>query len=658
MFRRSIYSIVFLLFGFCSPAQESLKPLSGNINLIYKEAPAINQYHGKESPPKNITKPISADTLPFFDDFYYASWSPYPNKNWTDSSVYVNTGFAIAPPSIGVATFDGLNKYGYPYNALAMNVVSAAADVLTSKPINLHKFKGSGLYAPSDSLGITFKYQSAGFGDNPEVSDSLILDFFKPYQAVVTGTLVTYGAWVSRVWSSRGVNNPTPNDSTFKRAFIRIQDTAYFHDGFRIRFRNKATTSGSLDHWNLDYIILDKSIYPTDTIVDDCSFGYVPRPFLKNYSAMPHKQYMLSEMAPKFSNFIRNNGAPTTTLNVNYKFDVYDKNNTLLFSYNNGTGATANLDAFKPYGWANDPSLATPTFTNTFPLANEQVHFTIKHYVNTTPNKYKENDTVIQIQNIGSYYAYDDGSAEAGYELKSTNGNAFGTMMALKYNLNTTDTLQAMDVFFDPITNINTIKSFDFRIMVWNDNGGVPGNVVYKDSSMTPVYHDYGYNKIPRFKLTTPLVLGGGTYYFGIKQESPVPMNIGFDRNINRKTNLFYDAIGTWEQSNINGSLMIHPVFGRPQFAVGMKKLLNTITKKELRVYPNPAADVFYIDKGKEEGDYEMEIYSSLGQKVKHAVLQDNVSEVSTIDLAPGIYFVILLQNNTSVSQQKLIISR
>jgi hypothetical protein len=229
-----IFKIVFVLICCVSlntSAQEYLKPLSGNINLFYNNP--VNQ------PQKNSTQKIAAvsDTIPFFEDFFYAPNSPYPTgKHWTDSSVYINTGFAIAPPSIGVATFDGLNKKGYPYNMSATAIVSAPADTLSSRPINLFtNTLATYTYSPADSLGISFLYQAKGFGENPAVNDSLVLDFYKPLANV----------WV-RGWFTRGNNSPPANDTMFKKVFVRIKDTAYFHDGFRFRLRNKATVQEAL----------------------------------------------------------------------------------------------------------------------------------------------------------------------------------------------------------------------------------------------------------------------------------------------------------------------------------------------------------------------------------------------------------------------------
>ncbi|MGV2480783.1 UNVERIFIED_CONTAM: hypothetical protein IGO34_28745, partial [Salmonella enterica subsp. enterica serovar Weltevreden] len=91
-------------------------------------------------------------------------------------NVYINHTSPIAPLSIGVATFDGLNKKGYPYNLTAPVSSSALADKLTSRPINLKSKRGVA-YQPSDSIYISFYYQAEGRGDSPEPNDSLSLDF-------------------------------------------------------------------------------------------------------------------------------------------------------------------------------------------------------------------------------------------------------------------------------------------------------------------------------------------------------------------------------------------------------------------------------------------------------------------------------------------------
>lgn len=132
--KNSIYfNLLFALSCFTNIlAQEQLMPLSGNMQL--QRATQSNLSALKTS---SIT---GLDTLPFFDDFSYSFQSAYATPNhWIDSSVYINSTFAVAPITLGVATFDGLNHKGYPYNLYAATNSSGNADFLTSRPINIQK---------------------------------------------------------------------------------------------------------------------------------------------------------------------------------------------------------------------------------------------------------------------------------------------------------------------------------------------------------------------------------------------------------------------------------------------------------------------------------------------------------------------------------------
>ena len=76
--------------------------------------------------------PDSID-LPFIDDFSYAG--PYPDRNlWLENKVFINTTMAFNPPSVGVATFDGINYNGKPYGQQGEY---GTGDTLTSNFINL-----------------------------------------------------------------------------------------------------------------------------------------------------------------------------------------------------------------------------------------------------------------------------------------------------------------------------------------------------------------------------------------------------------------------------------------------------------------------------------------------------------------------------------------
>lgn len=649
-----INNILFILafvVPFGSSAQEYIKAPGGNLNLFYGPPvkPIKNSSHQKVM--------AVSDTIPFFEDFFYAPNSPYPTGNhWTDSSVYINTGFAIAPPSIGVATFDGLNKHGYPYNIAATAIVSAPADTLTSKAINLlTNTLNTYTYSPADSVGISFLYQAGGFGENPASNDSLILELYKPLKPIISGTTTTgYGVW-TKVWGTRGNNMPPANDTVFKKAFVRISDTAYFHDGFRFRFRNRATGAGSADHWHVDYISLKTNLFKTDTSYNDVTFGYMPRHILKNYSVMPYNQYQASEMGTKFQNFIRNNNVGVVK-NTNYEYSIYSSAMALLDSYGSSSANTGNVNPFCTRGWDSVITHKTPPLNYTINPLTDTTTFIIKHIVNTNPDTWKYNDTIVQKLEFNNFYAYGDGSAESVYY-----HNMYGAKDAIRITLNVTDTLRALDIFFDPFIDGNIVKNSQFRMCLWQNNSGQPGTLLRRDSAMKPIYLDYGYNKIPRYFFTTPMILSPGSYFVGMQQVTNQPLYVGFDRNVDHKSALFYDVGSGWVQSGVKGSLMIHAVFGEATRAlVGIQE--QTVKQKEgfIKVYPNPASDKLFISASElNNGDnYTFELYSMLGTKLARIAVENTTTEINLSDYTSGIYFVTLKQNNQPVANQKFIISR
>lgn len=615
-------------------AQEHLTPLGGNMHLMMQPPPQKKAVKKVQSLPP--------DTIPFFEDFYYAYTSPYPStRHWLDSNVYVNTGFPIAPVSIGVATFDGLNKHGYPYNFSAPVSASDGADTLTSRPINLKQL-GAHIYSPADSIYLSFYYQAKGHGDPPENSDSLCLEFYKPKQKL----------W-NKVWAVKGYN---PSDSAFYYVMMPIKDTAYFDSTFQFRFRNKATTSGSLDHWHLDYIRMDKARQlHEDSTYNDLTFAYMQTPFLRNYSMIPYEQYVPSEMGDHFTNYIRSN-LPMQIQNT-YEFRVY-----------NHTGApepggyqyqgVQNLDPFPVGGYQHNSVHARPQILYTFPTLTDTAFFRIKHTLSITTggsDLVHANDTSIQIQRFSNYYAYDDGTAEQAYYL-----NTYGALCAQRFTLNKPDTMRALDIFFDPITSNPLVINSTFNICVWTDSGNGPGTTrILRDSSMNPVFIAWGYNTIPRYVLTSPLPLNAGTYYIGFQQQANQPLNVGFDRNNNHMDALYYNVGFGWTQSALQGSLMMHPVFGRNSLVITGIKEETVSRKKTFRLYPNPAQDKVFLEMQEEKGDdVKVEVLSALGQTVLECPYSVAQNGIDISGLENGIYFIYLSAAKARSAPEKLIISR
>lgn len=632
---KALLLFVTLLMAVCEfKAQEGLRPMTANINYLYPELNFMPT-QSKMQAAKTATGSLS---LPFFDDFYYATRSQYPDQNlWADSLLYVNVGMAKAPMSIGVATFDGLNKQGFPYdpNYTFLSTQAFAADTLTSRPINLLTVNSTTLQ-PSDSVALIFYYQKTGNGDSPESQDSLIVDLYKP----------AAGTWTNSIWSLHGNSASSSNDSIFKRAFVWVKDTAYFHDGFKFRFRNKAATNGNFDNWHIDYVYLDKGrSIVNDTAFNDLTIGYVPTSFIREYSAMPWQQYTGSNMAAKYSNYIRYNG--TTTVNTTYSYQIYDKDNNLMNAQSFGA---SNLPPFKPAGWQHYTAHANPTLTYTFAALTDSMDFTIKHYMlNLAGDVNVGNDTVYQKQQFRNYFAYDDGGCETGYYVMNTGGR-----MAQKYQLNMGDTLQALRIYFDPVGTTNlTESSYKFKINVYADGGSGPGIKIFTSDSMYPKYSRSGHDVFREYKLKSPLVLGGGIYYIGIQQYVASGITIGFDMNYNSNDKLYYDSGSGWTQSSYKGSLMMRPVFGKKITPVGIKE--NEAFENFVSVFPNPANDQLVIKTNSELKNPRYSITSITGSLVQSGDLNADQTSIQTAALANGVY-VLSVTSSNKTQRHKIII--
>jgi hypothetical protein len=525
--------------------------------------------------------------------------------------------------------------------------MSLPADYLTSQAINLYT-SGSNTLQPTDSVGLSFFYQARGRGDTPESTDSLILDLYKPAQ----------GVWASRVWHAKGNTSPNTNDTIFKEAIVWLTDTAFLHDNFKFRFRNKATTAGDFDHWHLDYIYIEKfRSLLTYNLYDDVALGYIPTPFLTNYSAMPLKQYLASDKALSNSVFIRNNRFNDTTVgqNVSYESQMFEEPlTTPTYTYSGGANPT--LKAFKYKGWNDLLPHRKPAFTHTFTFpATDSVDYRIKHYIFRSgfPNDFiQANDTVTQYQCFRNYYAFDDGSAEGGYYILGSGGRI---LQQIKVNVG--DTLRALRIYFDPVGNYNS--TYKFRMNVWSDLGnGSPGLLIHVDSAATNIVKHYTVAprpSTPEYVFQKPIYLSPGTYFIGFQQLVATGITVGFDKNINHSDRLWFDSGNGWTQSSIYGSAMIRAVFG-PKIPppVGIREF-NSSKNNYFIAYPNPANNDLNIElKENVNGTYN--IINSIGQTIKAGLLEGGTTSVHTSEFSNGVYFLTVTIKGQAPQCSKIII--
>lgn len=577
----------------------------------------------------SIYDTLSLGTKGILDDFSYDR--TYPDTAlWLDNYVFINRGYGKAPITLGVATFDGLNEKGYPYSFIATPTSSGQADYLTSKPIHLN-------LPASDSLYFSFYYQPQGLGNAPETNDSLVLEF--------RGT----GAW-KHVWAKKGTTLAL-NDSSWTLVMIPIKDTAFLKDGFQFRFRNQATLSGNLDHWNIDYVYLNRIRHYNDINVDDIAYVYNGTSLLKNYTSMPWKQYQKSELRTSVPNLIRNNYSGADK-NISYVYKITDDLASppgILFS----SGGNFNIQSFDLthiYTECDVPQGCKKTADSidfAFPVTiSAPAKFSITHAI-TTPDFVKSNDTLKWQLNFSNYYSYDDGSAETAFGLSTLNGQ-----MAEKFTSTVADTLRYIDIYFNPImTNANL---YTFLLNVWSDNSGAPGTAIFtSDTTLYPDYTKTGQNQFIRYYLKQPLYLSASTFYIGFTQKTNQFLNVGVDKNTNTQSKIFYNVTGTWITSPNTGSLMMHPVFGSAADFVGVNSFQKE--KSVITIYPNPANDKLFIKSNAINQD----------QKITYFILDvfgrtilENKSDISeSIDisaLTDGIYFIRIVEG-LNISTNKFI---
>ncbi len=525
-----------------------------------------------------IKKSAVTVTLPFFDDFSYDSHRP-ADTLWVDDQVYINQTMGTSPPSIGVATFDGLDRWGLPYDIDKLS--QDTTDVLTSQPIDLS--------SPLDSVYLSFFWQAGGYGEQPESNDALQLQFYNPQSNI----------W-SDVWSISGVDS-----SDFVQQMVAVPDS-FFQDSFQFRFRSFGTPAGAFDTWNLDYVRLDDQRTFADTLppYEDPAFTRPHPSLLKNYESIPWFHYT-SAVADNYNednltfHYQRNTLESPPFIPAPYSLDLgiyrITHNGNVLAS-SNGSGTFDD-----GHGYFEEIAyniLPAPFKIPNLPMAQE---FTINAFqtfdgLNTLVGA--QNDTVRRNQVFSNYYAYDDGTAERAYQV----GDNGGGIIVSRYEMLTTgnpqtDSIKGLYIYFLPAEFDATEN--EFTIVIYADNNGLPGNLIYEtDSVYTPQLSQ------TNFYMPYPLdsaILGSGTVYMGIRQLKNQRLPIGFDRNNVGRTTTFYGTIGPGGNiSNLfesfrKGTVMMRPYLNYQPADLGIEPIAEK-EKLEVDFYPNPARDEIHFD--------------------------------------------------------------
>ena len=535
-----------------------------------------------------------------------------PTKIWKESEAYHNYSMAVSPWSLGVATFDGLDEFGYPY-AIG-TTTSGYADHLTSKAIDMSAITAG------DSVYFSFLYQPQGFGDEPEVTDSLVLEFYAK----------DLGEW-NWIWSASG--GPVEG---FKQQHIRIDDSDYFKDGFQFRFKNYGGLSGSLDHFHVDYVNLRTLSGYQDTVIHDFAFVYPIHTLLETFTSVPWDHYKnnpIGKMSSDVKVVVRNSD------NV----PENEQDGTTKIEYAGTTEGTfvlleslLNNSDLNYLPWTEYTSLHDFSTGNRFDETKTGIseEFDIVSEATHQNSNFTLNDSTHSKQYFQNYYSYDDGTAEAAY---GPTGNQ--ARLAIQYTGYEDDSLIGVMMHFVP--TVQDVSNKLFLLTVWNDNGGQPGAVIYEDELFfprQPVYKNTrnGFNTY-YLKDTVRLPITG-TFYVGWRQFDPERLGVGLDMNIVNNDHTFYsvDGGGSWNASSIEGSVMIRPVFSTSYNVVlGVSELEKEAF--DATVYPNPTTGKVSVKMN--SGEFKgMDVFNIQGR----LIVSSDENSIDLSDSPAGVYFIKL----------------
>jgi hypothetical protein len=620
-----------MVFAISLSAQEQMLPLQTNPALKY----------ARQNPP--MLKSSSALQLPFFDDFSY--YSVYPDSSkWVDRFTFVNNTFGPLPPTWGMVTLDAIDDTGAVYTWATPTPFQA--DYLTSQPLRLDSVLSGIPQAldQSDSVYFSFYYQPQGYGNYPNPYDSLILEFYAPDS----------NEWYE-VWGSAGLSYSDFFDQyhrSFRQVILPVTDSKYFADGFQFRFRNYASIANSnlpswqsnMDMWNLDYVYLNYNRNKYDTAYADVAMVTSTPSLLKNYTAMPARQYTAGELKDTLKNVITN--LNNTANSISYRYTIDELGGGFTHTY---LGGDYNILPYNTNGYHNWSFHTSPAVDFALPaMSSDSVVFEVTHQlgINGWADAHNSNDTLRFLQKFYNYYAYDDGSAEAGYGLAGT-----GSRLAYQFTLNTPDTLGAIQMFFNQ--TYTTPAARYFYLMVWQSLE--PEVVLYKSKRVRP-YPGDSLNQYHTYFISDSIIKLSGTFYIGWQQVTEEVLNVGYDINNNASSKVKFNAMGTWENTVYQGAPMIRPVMG----TAGQNKKHDGLWFSNdlvINIFPNPSnkGKIYISLPGKyqnmdPENTMTVEIFNYMGRKVKEVPYSN---EINVEDLSQGYYLLRLNSYSSSESVVK-----
>lgn len=581
-------------------------------------------------------------SLPFWDDFSFASGYPVDSLWAINHSVFVNDGQGINPPSLNVATFDGYNENGLPYSSVPDE--TGYADTLESQPIKLADVPPQ----YQDSVYLSFFYQLGGNSDIPNPGDFLILEF------------KTTEGW-EEIHKFEVESNADP--TIFNEIAIQIpNDPKYFHNDFQFRFISYGKISGSYDAWQLDYVYLNRRVNDNEEVIDEdlnineldkntnISDRAIVAPFTSifnhGYYAIPYKHFLEDVnnnlKTPELTMFnLIDADFPQVTFYTSY-FTITnftDDVPTTIMANEDFTGSLESLPS-REYAVRQIPQRpGDVSFSMPADVSEIQVKIGINsgdndasrdYFSRYSPIDFRVNDTIRQTFTLSNYYAYDDGIAEYSMALVAQ-GNQFAYRFVMDDDVEM-DTINGAYIYF-PYAGGTVPETM--QIFIFPDKGGKPDSAwIYRQT--IPVTRTAN-NLFSEINFTQGVIVRD-TFYIGYLETEtgdPDRIRIGLDASHDTGDQMYVrnSVFHQWRQNDeLKGSAMIRPRFGKGDIITGVDDEPNPVS-----IYPNPSRGEFYM-KGPVDN---LQIMTLTGQSISFSVEQAlDVKKIQLSGTVPGLYIV------------------
>ena len=600
----------------------------------------------------NVENPPSMP-LPFFDDF--SNQGPFPDETlWLDDRIWVNNELAYNPPSIGVATFDGIGEDGTPYGN-----GYGPSDVLTSTYIDLSN------NSPSDNVNLSFYLAPKGLGYPPTALDSFRVEFMLSDSTweEIDGRVADYIAVDSipfpGVLDEIGFGNIN---------VIPLDDPNFFHENFQFRFINNCNRVGIQYVWHLDYVRLSNNLVDDNGSLDDVAFTKAPSLILKNYNHMPFEQFIanpdnefIDESSIGLFNHFNVPRSITNASSLVIKDNITDQ---ILFEDNSfiDAGLPQIPDEFEANSMfeVGIPEMISSLLipSNVEELEIETTYqFDVNEEFGGIGPGIKNNNRVSRINYITDFYGYDDGSAELAIKMEEA-----GAAIAAEYDLNTGDELRGFEIYFPRFGNGQS-SGEEFIVKIFQ--GSLDSDPIYTSDEIGVLFPDQFISTIAAFTQyrlldevgePTTIPVQSGKIYFAIEQvEDGGLIYVGFDLNsaqFQSKQFFFNTNSLQWVPQNGPGAYMIRPVFGDEVPGSTPTNDLSEII--DFEIFPNPTQNEINVKTI--GGNFDFSIYDIYGRAVLTGTLN---GKINVSELVDGLYYLQLSEEgNDRSGVQKIQILR